>query len=348
MRVSVSLVLWGVSPVDVAAKRGAALLVAAETRVEAEVSEKRRLTVDWLHRKYLCTMEFMPNENRIVLRGVGSMTVHKEMYETQARAGGFYLSYKQWYACMKPAAAACVAAEHGIPADKSVRVRVTRSARHSNFPMCTTCDTTSKEYVRESSNPLADPDDVAEARKQMLDHQRQFAADRTCARSMRYATHDILNCSDLYECDDKCGSFWCKCPVVGRQNKGNVKQVYDFAVQANVVCGPGGVLRLSIVPKTVNTGANFGLSTLLSALYAAQQKGRLQPHVRRLLRHTDGGSDNVSKLTHIFHWLLVYVGCWQEVLWFIFDAGHSHTEIADRLFSLMKKIFETDSAPQHY
>jgi hypothetical protein len=344
MRVSVSLVLWGVSPVDVAAKRGAALLVAAETRVEAEVSEKRRLTVDWLHRKYLCTMEFMPNENRIVLRGVGSMTVHKEMYETQARAGGFYLSYKQWYACMKPAAAACVAAEHGVSADKCVRVRVTRSARHSNFPMCTTCDTTSKEYVRESSNPLADPDDVAEARKQMLDHQRQFAADRTCARSMRYATHDILNCSDLYECDDKCGSFWCKCPVVGRQNKGNVKQVYDFAVQANVVCGPGGVLRLSIVPKTVNTGANFGLSTLLSALYAAQKGGRLKPHVRRLLRHTDGGSDNVSKLTHIFHWLLVYVGCWQEVLWFIFDAGHSHTEIADRLFSLMKKIFETDSA----
>mgnify|MGYP002809682107 FL=1 len=74
---------------------------------------------------------------------------------------------------------------------------------------------------------------------------------------MRYATYDALTCSDLYECDDKCGSFWCKCPVVGRQNKGNVKQVYDFAVQANVVCGPGGVLRLSIVPKTVNTPQHY-------------------------------------------------------------------------------------------
>ena len=344
MRMSVSLVLRGVSPTDIAAKCGAALLVAAERRVEAEVSEKRRLTVDWLHRKYLCTMEFMPNENRIVLRGVGTMTVHKEMYETNARKGGFYLSYKRFSACMKAAGAACAAAEHGVSADKSDRVRVTRSARHSNFPMCTTCDSTISNYISESSNPLADPDDVAKARTEMLDHQGQFTADRTCARSMRYATYDALTCSDLYECDDKCGSFWCKCPVVGRQNKGNVKQVYDFAVQANVVCGPGGVLRLSIVPKTVNTGANFGLSTLLSALYAAQQRGRLRPHVRRLLRHTDGGSDNVSKLTHIFHWLLVYVGCWEEVLWFIFDAGHSHTEIADRLFSLMKKIFETDSA----
>jgi hypothetical protein len=28
----------------------------------------------------------------------------------------------------------------------------------------------------------------------------------------------------------------------------------------------------------------------------------------------------------------------------MFDAGHSHTEIADRLFALMKKLFETDSA----
>ena len=28
----------------------------------------------------------------------------------------------------------------------------------------------------------------------------------------------------------------------------------------------------------------------------------------------------------------------------MFAAGHSHTEVADRLFALMKKLFETDSA----
>ena len=114
MRMSLSWVLRGVSPADLAAKCGAALLVAAETRVEAEASEKRRLTVDWLHHHYLSAMEFMPNENRIVLRGVGSMTVHKDMYQTNARKGGFYLSYKQFVACMRPAAAACAAAEHGV------------------------------------------------------------------------------------------------------------------------------------------------------------------------------------------------------------------------------------------
>ena len=59
MRTSLSLVLRGVSPAAVQAKAGAALLVAAERRVEAEASEKRRLTVDWLRQHYLSTMEFM-------------------------------------------------------------------------------------------------------------------------------------------------------------------------------------------------------------------------------------------------------------------------------------------------
>ena len=107
----------------------------------------------------------------------------------------------------------------------------------------------------------------------MVAHQKKFTLDRTCARSLRYASYDSLCSADVYECDDKCGSFWCKIPVVSRQNKDNTKQVYEFAVQANVVCGPGGVLRLSVIPKTVNTGANFGLTTLVSALYAAFKAG---------------------------------------------------------------------------
>ena len=72
-------------------------------------------------------------------------------------------------------------------------------------------------------------------------------------------------------------------------------------------------------------------------------RNALARSVFRLLRHTDGGPDNVAKLTHIFHWLLVYVGCWQEVIWFMFKAGHSHTEIADRLFSL-----QSGQGPSHH
>jgi hypothetical protein len=58
---------------------------------------------------------------------------------------------------------------------------------------------------------------------------------------------------------------------------------------------------------------------------------------------TDGGSDNVSQVTHILHWILVWLGCFEEIIWFRFEAGHSHTEVADRLFGVMKRLFQTDS-----
>ena len=42
----------------------------------------------------------------------------------------------------------------------------------------------------------------------------------------------------LYECDDRCGSFWQKLPVdiSGRYAKDTVNHVFSFAVQANVIC----------------------------------------------------------------------------------------------------------------
>ena len=51
----------------------------------------------------------------------------------------------------------------------------------------------------------------------------------------------------------------------------------------------------------------------------------------------------LSYITHIVHFLLVYLGIFDEVLWFRFEAGHSHTEISDRLFALLKKHFTTDN-----
>jgi hypothetical protein len=60
--------------------------------------------------------------------------------------------------------------------------------------------------------------------------------------------------------DDKCGSFWCELPVVenGRDSKALAGNKYSFSVQANVICGDGGVQRFAIVPKNVQTGSNFG------------------------------------------------------------------------------------------
>ena len=343
-----SFVLRGVSPTDAKCERAAELLCRAQARNEGETTDKQAYATKWLAEKYLTTMEFMPNERRIVLRGVGLPTIHADWYVPDAQKCGLKLSYKPFSKCM-PAAAVLCARSHDQSIEDAASVKVSRSARHSHFPNCTVCAANQDEYIKASSNPLADAALVAEKREKMMAHQAEFMRDRHEARSLRYGTY-LPDSTERYECDDKCGSFWCKCPVSagGRDSKATATRNYEFAVQANVVCGPEGVMRMSIIPKTVSTGANFGLSTLLQSLWSACRiedgVPSLPRTVTRLYRHTDGGPDNVSKLTHIFHWLLVYLGCWQELVWFMFMAGHSHTEIADRLFSLMKKLFKTDSA----
>jgi hypothetical protein len=92
-------------------------------------------------------------------------------------------------------------------------------------------------------------------------------------------------------------------------------------VQANVISGRDGLLRLAIVPKFVTTGGNFGLTNLIMVLYRAKLSGRLTKSCKTLYRHTDGGPDNTCHSTHIMHWLLVYLGIFDEVMWFRFEAG---------------------------
>ena len=60
--------------------------------------------------------------------------------------------------------------------------------------------------------------------------------------------------------------------------------------------------------------------------------------------HFCTGPDNVSIVTHFIHWLLVYLGVFNRIVWFRFKAGHSHTETADRLFAIIKRLFESDGA----
>ena len=127
----------------------------------------------------------------------------------------------------------------------------------------------------------------------------------------------------IYECDDKCGSFWQALPVdpFGRVGKKICAYLYRFSIQANVVCGAGGTIRFAATPKFVTTGANFGLTNLIMVIWRAYKSGRLMPHVKTMYRHTDGGSDNVGYVTHILHWLLVYLGVFEEIIWFRFEAG---------------------------
>ena len=167
-----------------------------------------------------------------------------------------------------------------------------------------------------------------------------------CAAALKLKYESSRQDSDtLYENDDKCGSHWQCLPVnpTGRETKAGAKNQFEFSIQANVVFGEGGVQMFSVTPKTVPTGGNFGLTNFVMVLWRAKQLGRLNPHVTRLVRHTDGGPDNVALVTHLLHWLLVYIGAFQEMLWFRFEAGHSHTELSDRLFSVLKRLFASDN-----
>ena len=179
---------------------------------------------------------------------------------------------------------------------------------------------------------------------EVLLHNTLWGDDRATALKLKFESSRGSS-STVYEGDDKCGSHWQSLPVdpSGRESKQGAKAAFQFSIQANVVYGQGGLSRFAITPKVVTTGGNFGLTNLIMALHRAKELGRLQPHVTGLYRHTDGGPDNLCQVTHLFHWLLVYIGCFQSIVWFRFEAGHSHTELADRLFSILKRLFATDS-----
>ena len=101
------------------------------------------------------------------------------------------------------------------------------------------------------------------------------------------------------------------------------------------------VADLSILPRNVCTGGNFGCSAFVMAVWHMKQAGKLPTSKTGCKRHTDGGSDNVTKVSHFVHFLLVWIGCFNVLEWFRFEPGHSHTEITDRLFSMMRHLFET-------
>ena len=177
----------------------------------------------------------------------------------------------------------------------------------------------------------------------MLARTPWWQADRETALDLRLRS-EKLSCSGRYYVNDKCGSFWQQLPVSwsGRNTKNNDDHRYKFAVHANVLTGEGGHKIFTFVPKNVKTGANFGLSNLLMTVFIGVKTGNIKPHTDSWICHTDGGPDNVAVVSHFTHWLLVYLGVFNKFTWFRFKAGHSHTEVADRLFAIIKRLFEAD------
>ena len=344
IRTLYSMVLRGHGPAERASGQLAKLEMAVLRRQAHADNARRQWTENWWASELLLH-EWLPNEQAVRFRGQGYGFLHTHLYAAAAKAASIRpLSYKPWRKECARAGLIQLHEQNKLPGSDIDKLRLKRSAKHSAFPECVQCQERRKKYEAAVRAPGADPAVVAQTYEALLEHMKEWGDDRKAALRLKYGTFHA-HADACYECDDGCGSFWQGLPVdpTGRDNKKSVNAKYKFCVQANVICGPGGLQRFAAMPKNVRKGSNFGLSNFILVLHRAWKAGRLGPHVTRAYRHTDGGPDNVSWVSHFLHWLLIYIGVLQDLLWFRFEAGHSHTEIADRLFAVMKKLFESDS-----
>jgi len=80
-----------------------------------------------------------------------------------------------------------------------------------------------------------------------------------------------------------------------------------------------------IVPPMLKTGGNFGCTSFIVSLCRLISNSRMTG-VRRLIRQTDSGSDNVSWVTFALCATLVKEGVFDQVDWMRVMPGHSHNE----------------------
>jgi hypothetical protein len=126
-----SCVLRGHGPGDAAAEVAMkkmlrdvdAVLDASGTRD----NEKRGYAAHWW-KNYLLLCDWLPNEERIQIRGPGYGFLHKAVYGAAAKQAGKYLSYKTWMDCK---AEGVVLVGTLLKASDPTRLKATRSARHS-------------------------------------------------------------------------------------------------------------------------------------------------------------------------------------------------------------------------
>ena len=282
-----SMVCGGYGPADMVARKSAKILLEKlSTRTDAKGrrdSERRGFAANWW-KDYFLLCDFLPNEERIQIRGPPYETLHKSVYKPAAEQAGLYLGKKQWKECSAEGLKLVAALLPGADPNK---LKASRSARHSKFPECQNCQDRRKAWMDACQNLSSDKELVESLYAELLEHQKEWSSDRATALALRRSVFSRES-RGIYECDDKCGSFWLALPVdwLGREGKSTAEYRFRFSIQGNVICGLEGVLRFAMVPKFVKTGGNFGLTNLLMTIWRAKEAGRLTDNVKTMYRHT--------------------------------------------------------------
>ena len=130
-RTVLSSVLRGHGPGDAAAevslkkmlKKVEAVLDASGKRD----NEKRGHAAHWW-KNYLLLCDWLPNEQRIQIRGPSYEFLHRSVYGEAAKQAGMYLAYKTWRECM---AEGLVLVASLLKGSDPKKLKASRSARHS-------------------------------------------------------------------------------------------------------------------------------------------------------------------------------------------------------------------------
>ena len=93
------------------------------------------------------------------------------------------LAYKGWKKCIPAGLRLAAECLDGCDPDK---LRLARSARHSKFPECTSCQEKKKRFMDVMNDPAASPAARQEAYDDLEQHMKEWTSDRKVALSMKY------------------------------------------------------------------------------------------------------------------------------------------------------------------
>jgi len=151
------------------------LLLLAESAGNNRRNARRDYAVHWWLR-LLRLQDYMPNDNKLVLRGPGYGFLHAEVYKPLANSTALpALSYKSFMSCVGPALALVGKELEVVHGDMDAsKLRFGRSERHSKFAECTKCKTRRDRWLGALADPGTDPAVLKSCLDDVLEHQNEW------------------------------------------------------------------------------------------------------------------------------------------------------------------------------